>query len=408
MSNTGKLKPVLITGSNKWIAGQPFRTALPEKGTGGFSSMLSGEGTRKPVALTVAEYIDFEFTTPDGKKDQVTREVFDLIGKAGRTDGKNITADLVRERVAAPDKINLRCSLFDLFVSNGTIQRAHLDGMTTSETPKPATILSLLQCLNVTFAVGSDMLGSRMEWPGRSTIRFYPDSPRVQIAELTTAGSKRRLLLDLRRDHLFAAVTGSHVGDIFSARILRGVVDGTLERILVEYFTGPAREKKVLEPILSTSSIFEQAASEKIQSILLSNKSIALDADVSPETVLKLKEELGAVFVAVAPKKPVAVAAGRRMAWWQLDPRSGETIGVTDEGLHGASTEREFVLVETSEGNVAAVEVAEETAVSISPPQGGDPPQVFKTMEDALAWIETEGHTVWPSATGVVPGEPPI
>ena len=409
ISNTGQLKPVLITGPNKWIAGQPFRTKLPGKGSGGgFNSMLSGEGTRKPVALAVAEYIDFEFTTPEGKKDVVTREVFDLIGKAGRTEGKSMTADLVRDRVAAPDNIDLRGSLFDLFVTTGTIQRAHLDAMTAGDAQKPATILSLLQCLNVTFAVGSDMLGSRMEWPGRSTVRFYPDSPRVQIAELTTAGNKRRLLLDLRRDHLFAAVSGSRAGDIFSARILRGVLDGTLERILVEYFTGPAREKKALEPLVSASSVFEQAATEKIPSVLLSNKSFDLDAGVPPEVVSRLKENLAAGFVAVAPKKPIELAAGRRMAWWQLDPRSGETIATTDEGLHGASTEREFVLVETSEGNVVAVEVGEETATSISPPRGGDPPQVFKEMEDALAWIEQEGHSVWPSATGVVPEEPPI
>jgi transglutaminase-like putative cysteine protease len=409
MNNTGKLKPVLITGPNKWTAGESFRTKLPEKGSGGgFNSMLSGEGTRKPVALTVAEYIDFEFITPEGKKDNVSREVFDVIRKGGPADSKNVTADLVRDRVAAPDNTDLRCSLFDLFFTNGTIQRVHFDRMTTSEAPKPATILSLLQCLNVTFAVGSDMLGSRMEWPGRSIVRFYPDSPRVQIAELTTAGTKRRLLLDLRRDHLFAAANGSHAGDIFSARILRGVVDGTLERILVEYLTGPAREKKVLEPLVSTSSVFEQAASEKIPSVLFSNKALDFDPGIPPEVVSRLKEELAAGFVAVAPKKPVELAAGRRMAWWRLDPRSGETIAMTDEGLRGASTEREFVLVETSEGNVAAVEVAEETAVSISPPRGGDPPQVFKTMEDALAWIETEGHSVWPSSTGVVPEEPPL
>ena len=411
LSDTGKVKPVLITAPNKWIAGELFRTKLPAKsGAGSLSSMLGGEAVRKPVSLTLAEFIDFEFTTPEGKKESVTREVFDLIGKTGRADGKTVTADLVRDRVASPDNVDLRRSLFDLFFTTGAIQAAHLDAITPNAAPKPMTTLSLLQYLNVTFAAGSDMLGSRIGWPERSTVRFYPDSPRVQIAELTTAASKRRLLLDLRRNHVFAAVRGPHAEDVFSARIFRGVLDGTLERILVEYLTAPAREKKVLEPLVSASSVFERAAIEKIPSVLLSSGSLDLDESVPADARARVKEELAAGFVAIAPKKPVELAVRRRMAWWQLDPRSGETIAVTDQGLHGASTEREFVLVETSEGNVAAVEVGEETATSISPPGGSnpDPPLVFKEMEDALAWIEQEGHSVWPSSTGVLPVEPPI
>ena len=31
------------------------------------------------------------------------------------------------------------------------------------------------------------------------------------------------------------------------------------------------------------------------------------------------------------------------MAWWQIDPRTGETIAMTDEGLHQTSTEYHLV-----------------------------------------------------------------
>ena len=354
--------------------------------------------------MALAEFIDFEFTTPEGKKENVTREVFDLVGKTARTEGKSVTADFVRDRVAAPTNIDLKRSLFDLFITTGAIQRTHLDAVTVGETSKRATTLSLLQCLNVAFAVGSDMLGSRMEWPGRSTVRFYPDSPRVQIAELSTTGDKRRLLLDLRCDHVFAVVNGSRPGDVFSARIFRGIMDGTLERVLVEHLTRGGREKKLLEPIVSTSSIFEQAAGDKVPSVLLSAGSFEMDATVPADATTRLKEEIAGGFVAVAPKKPMLLATRPRLAWWRLDPHSGETTAVTDEGLHAASTEREFVVVETSEGNVAVIEVGEETADSISPP-AGDTAQVFQEMEDALAWIESEGGTIWPGS-GVVPTDP--
>ena len=408
MSNTGKLKPVLITAPGKWIAGEPFRTKLPEKGgAGGLNGMLGGEGVRKPVALTMAEFVDFEFIGPDGKKDLVTRELFDLVGKASRSEGKAVTADFVRERADSPDNINLTRSIFDLFFTTGRIDPRIVDGSVAADPKKPVTVLSLLQCLNLTFAAGSDTVLSRLTWPDRSIVRFYPDSPRLQIAELTTFGNKRRLLLDLRRDHGFAAVNGAHVADAFSARIFRGVTDGMLERLLVDHLTAPGREKKLIEPTVSASAVFEEAAAKKVPSVLVSGSG-PFDSSIPADVVARLKEQLSAGFVAVTPKTPVALPMGPRMAWWRINARSGETIAVTDEGLYGASTEREFVLVETSEGNVIAVEVGEETAVSVSPPRGGDPPQVFKEMEDALAWIEQEGHSVWPSSTGVVPVEPPI
>ena len=139
-------------------------------------------------------------------------------------------------------------------------------------------------------------------------------------------------------------------------------MDGTLERVLVEHLTRGGREKKLLEPIVSTSSIFEQAAADKVPSVLLSAGSFEMDATVPADATTRLKEEIAGGFVAVAPKKPMLLATRPRLAWWRLDPHSGETTAVTDEGLHAASTEREFVVVETSEGNVAVIEVGEETA----------------------------------------------
>ena len=44
-------------------------------------------------------------------------------------------------------------------------------------------------------------------------------------------------------------------------------------------------------------------------------------------------------LVAIAPKRPVPVNGVKRSAWWLVDARSGETIAVTDQGLHQTTTE---------------------------------------------------------------------
>jgi hypothetical protein len=53
----------------------------------------------------------------------------------------------------------------------------------------------------------------------------------------------------------------------------------------------------------------------------------------------------------LVPREPIAVNNVPRSAWWQIDPRSGTTTAVTDEGLHQGTAEA----VITREGNVTVV-----------------------------------------------------
>jgi hypothetical protein len=55
----------------------------------------------------------------------------------------------------------------------------------------------------------------------------------------------------------------------------------------------------------------------------------------------------------IAPEHALAVGGRKRFAWWQVDPRSGETIAVTDDGLHGTGGETATTTAIVSPGPVA-------------------------------------------------------
>jgi hypothetical protein len=94
-----------------------------------------------------------------------------------------------------------------------------------------------------------------------------------------------------------------------------------------------------------------------------------------------------------------------RFAWWRIDPATGETIAVTDEGLYQTGTERTVVTYTDSEGNVAVTVASESPGGTLLGDAGYT--QTFADMEDAqsyISWLNSEGFGSL-EGTGVVPQE---
>src|SRR5437868_3379921 len=91
--DNGRLKPALLAPSGKWITGGDFETKSPKTNPAGLGSMrdMLGGGSRKAAAArAVAERLEFEFAAPDGSKETVVRDVFDLVGVARRSSPRDL------------------------------------------------------------------------------------------------------------------------------------------------------------------------------------------------------------------------------------------------------------------------------------------------------------------------------
>lgn len=356
---TGQVKPLLMV-KGRPVEGSPFWPRAPHRGSGlGFGGLLGGGEEAEPapeVAVAVAEFLQFEFVAPGGARESVVREIYDLAGPALRGKGETLKASDVAARTGGGGAPRLTETFHDLFFTTGSLHGAHFENVVLPADPTPGDLVDVaasLQLANVLLASTSDAAIGRIAVPGQGVCRFYLDSPRLHVAELRLGANGMRLSMDLRRDRARAVGSGMRKEHLFAAQVLRGVVDGHLERAVVDYLGGTDGASRTGGAAgVSTSLVFDLARAAKVPTILLEKDATALAANVPPEGRARLEAALAGGHVALAPTRPVAVAGAQRFAWWQVDPRSGATIAVTDEGLHQATVEINVVESRQNGGTV--------------------------------------------------------
>jgi hypothetical protein len=360
IESTGRLKPILVAG-DRWVAGEPFRQRPPTgAGLGGVRDLLGG-ASRKEPPLATAELLEIELAGPGGLEERIGRELFDAIGKGRRASGAPLTA--AEAKAAAGRSQDQGSAYYDVFFTSGRIDAAHLVGIEPTAkagaAPEgaaagPMNVTALLRKINVALAAAADGLLPRVEDDRGGAVVFYPDSPRIQIVDLQRNDGAERLTIDLRRTRLIGRSVANSAKLRFEAQLLRGVFEGVLERTLGEFLSGdepPARS-------FSTSTLVERAHADGVPILLLRPADVDQLADVSEDGRARLRESLADGKYAIGPAGPVAFGGAPRFAWWQLDPRSGEIVAMTDEGLHGDSTEHTLVAVGTNAkgGLIASLE----------------------------------------------------
>ena len=336
LTNTGRIKPVLMVGKTLVVGKESFHQRPPRTGgIGGVFGGLGGEGTRKPVPIATAEWLQLEFVAPDGGKETVVREIFDLSGKARRAARQTLRSEEVRTRTSVDSAFDLTHAAYSLFFTTGRIDAAHFSNLAKNRQPaagEPPGIDAFLRHINITFASISDTMLARLSPPNQRSVLSYPASPRIQVVELSTAGGKDRISLDLRQIRSRVVTIDSRPDTVFFAAVFCGVVEGTLERVLMEYLTARARQDG-WEPEMSTSSMFERAAAEHVDATLL-HQGVSLPKDVPGDVRARLNDAIAAGYLVLSPQRTITVRNEARLAWWQIHPKTGETIAVTDDGLH--------------------------------------------------------------------------
>jgi len=351
----GRIKPVLIEGG-KATAGEPFHHRPPPAPTSGLGGIgnLGGGGRRRTVPIAIAERVIATFIAPDGRREEATRDIFDLLGPARRLRKEPLPAAEVLARTGAADGFDPTAAAYDLFFTTGGISARHLAGVAAPETTG-GDVAACLRRFGLSYTIASDGLFGKLRARG---VRAYPDMPRLTIADVSGLENSPRVSLDLRRGRVRVVTRDPDPAKAFRARLLRGVADGVLERVLFEDLLSPAGDAKDAperQPAMSTSLLFEIAGRGGIEPELVATAGDLAGLDLEADARARLHEEIAGGFLALVPGKAVPLSGRGRSAWWRIDPKSGEAVAVTDEGLHQVIVERRLVEDRTTH-NVTIIE----------------------------------------------------
>jgi hypothetical protein len=115
--------------------------------------------------------------------------------------------------------------------------------------------------------------------------------------------------------------------------VARGVLDGAIEHTVAQNLgaTVPGQAS-----VVSTTSVMERAAATNTRVISFQASDRVQAIRASDSVRARMLDALADKKILVTPDRTLSLGGRERLAWWQVDPNSGETLGVIDNGLHGA------------------------------------------------------------------------
>ncbi len=129
--------------------------------------------------------------------------------------------------------------------------------------------------------------------------------------------------------------TGVHRGSdakAFEVQLRRGVADTVAEVLALGNDIGKAE---------NTASLFGMTDPDSGGVVLIKPSSAGTVQELGwpADAAARLAMDVDAGFMAVAVRQPVSINGRGRLGWWRVDPATGETIGVMDNGYHSSASE---------------------------------------------------------------------
>ncbi|MEO8271368.1 MAG: hypothetical protein ABI557_16725, partial [Aureliella sp.] len=180
-------------------------------------------------------------------------------------------------------------------------------------------------------------------------VAAFPDGPRITIASTKlesdgpTDAGKLVFRVDLTRS-VYRVIVGS--GQTMQAAIAFNFDLGLLEN-QIEGAVLPQQEFAPGDAVsfgITTSVIFDHAAEQSIPLHFFEARDAASLSTLpySENVQARIRSALSSGYSVVIPSDYVQVQGQPKVGWYQVDQTTGETVGVLEDGSHGALTEWVF------------------------------------------------------------------
>jgi hypothetical protein len=306
------------------------------------------------AAHLTAEWIEYEIRAPGQPVRTIRRQIFDLLGPAARSIGKQpafaITEAQRLERGLAllgeSEILLLACQpspefvdhstaegllanrevLLDVIQNAGSIPLNDLQGKMATLKPLPSQLYGLAL--------------ARQEWNrfrgdvylDRANILSYHKHP-----GLNSQGQLRMTEgVDIVANDV--AVRPASGATPFLMRIEQGVLDTNAEAFVLA-----PTEITVLHE--NTAEIFAQSERQGIEWVIIhrGNQSAWQSVELPNDTRVRIERDLTEGYVVLVPKKAIFMEGRPVVGWWRVDPKTGQTLGINERGWGGDAAEKSIL-----------------------------------------------------------------
>lgn len=299
-----------------------------------------------PKTRLLREWLQITVAVPGGEARTVERDLF-VADAPGVSDGQ--PAEYRRYALAvvpgsiepaAVESFAARVAkVLDVASAEKTVDRFTGDPRPGADAAEAAALDNragplLGQLMALRFAAESDVLARRVAL--NNGVAVTQQIPRVLIASVEGDSKRRnyRTALDLRLDEVEAwPFPGNAARGANNFHEARGVQNTLLEARVLERLTGGGA------PSANTGHLMAEVpgGTDGLLAFDAGRKDRLGELPGLPPYARRLIEgSLARGRMVAIPSQPVQLAGRARYGWWEIDPASGRTIGVMDDGLHQA------------------------------------------------------------------------
>ncbi len=202
--------------------------------------------------------------------------------------------------------------------------------------------------MGASFVTMSDAASQDLAQTG--LVKVYPDAPRITIASFVIAQpfeypqvitqSIPTESIDLLSDGVRAiAYPGQAKRAEPVYRLTRGMNEAFLEKMIGDYFikAGEPEDGETAVVVKSAAGVLQAAGAQNIPLIYVDEDHLQplAQAAISEEAKARIVQTVkGGGYGVLVPKRMATYNGEAAIAWWQVDLRTGETVGVGEEGMH--------------------------------------------------------------------------
>jgi len=297
-----------------------------------------------PGSLT-AEWLEYEIHCPGHPVRTLRRQIFDLVGPARRT-----SSTLAMPPLSEADRLDRGMSL---------LGESQILPLVADPSPEFVEHLDLQTFLANRSVVGKLLAAGRskalgvlsanagnVSLPSRrlyalalarvlssdSAADLYLDRLNILTYSSSLGLSSDLKIVRVRKVDIVAnevAVRPNTRSYAFAARLRHGVLDTNLEVL----FAAPDRELGCCTVSFNTATLFDASGAPTSWLAVSAGDNAAIGRSSLPAGArARLAADVASGFDVVTPTSAVSIEGRERAAWWRVDPATGDTLGIGDDG----------------------------------------------------------------------------